>query len=59
FSLEEVRNGIRNGTVEIDLKGYSHVFVSGPADAGGSPGDQDEVTEVRGLQEIYTREGLR
>ncbi len=59
FSLEEVRNGIRNGTVEIDLKGYSHVFVSGPADAGGSPGDQDEVTEVRGLQETYTREGLR
>lgn len=59
FSLEEVRNGIRNGTVEIDLKGYSHIFVSGPADAGGSHGDQDEVTEVRGLQEIYTREGLR
>lgn len=59
FSLEEVRNGIRNGTVEIDLKGYSHVFVSGPADAGSSPGDQDEVTEVRGLQEIYTRESLR
>jgi S-DNA-T family DNA segregation ATPase FtsK/SpoIIIE len=59
FSLEEVRNGIRNGTVEIDLKGYSHVFVSGPADAGASPGDQDEVTEVRGVQEIYSREGLR
>ncbi|WP_292328528.1 hypothetical protein, partial [Mesorhizobium sp.] len=59
FSLEEVRNGIRNGTVEIDLKGYSHIFVSGPADGGGSLGDQDEVTEVRGLQEIYTREGLR
>ncbi|MEJ6784003.1 FtsK/SpoIIIE domain-containing protein [Aminobacter sp. Piv2-1] len=59
FSLEEVRNGIRNGTVEIDLKGYSHIFVSGPADAGGSPGDHDEVTEVRGLQEIFTRDGLR
>lgn len=59
FSLEEVRNGIRNGTVEIDLKGYSHVFVSGPVDAGASPGDQDEVTEVRGVQEIYSREGLR
>lgn len=59
FSLEDVRNGIRNGTVEIDLKGYSHVFVSGPAEAAGSPGDQDEVTEVRGVQEVYTREGLR
>ncbi|MDQ0333043.1 S-DNA-T family DNA segregation ATPase FtsK/SpoIIIE [Mesorhizobium sp. YL-MeA3-2017] len=60
FSLEEVRNGIRNGTVEIDLKGYSHVFVSGPAEATtGSSGDQDEVTEVHGLQEVYTREGLR
>ncbi|TIR69113.1 MAG: DNA translocase FtsK, partial [Mesorhizobium sp.] len=60
FSLEEVRNGIRNGTVEIDLKGYSHVFVSGPAEATtGSAGDQDEVAEVHGLQEVYTREGLR
>jgi DNA segregation ATPase FtsK/SpoIIIE, S-DNA-T family len=59
FSLEDVRNGIRNGTVEIDLKGYSHIFVSGPAEAGGSPGDQDDVTEVRGVQEVYTREGLR
>lgn len=59
LSIEDVRNGIRNGTVEIDLKGYSHIFVSGPADASGSAGDQEEVTEVRGLQEIYTREGLR
>ncbi|RWB69732.1 FtsK/SpoIIIE domain-containing protein [Mesorhizobium sp.] len=60
FSLEDVRNGIRNGTVEIDLKGYSHVFVSGPADATtSSAGDQDEVAEVHGLQEVYTREGLR
>jgi len=60
FSLEDVRNGIRNGTVEIDLKGYSHVFVSGPAETTtGSAGDQDEVTEVHGVQEVYTREGLR
>lgn len=60
FSLEDVRNGIRNGTVEIDLKGYSHVFVSGPADATmSSAGDQEEVAEVHGLQEVYTREGLR
>ncbi len=59
LSIEDVRNGIRNGTVEIDLKGYSHVFVSGPADASASVGDQQEVSEVRGLQEVYTREGLR
>ncbi|WP_026782067.1 FtsK/SpoIIIE domain-containing protein [Pleomorphomonas koreensis] len=60
FSLEEVRNGIRNGTVEIDLKGYSHIFVSGPAETTtGSAGDQDEVAEVHGLQEVYAREGLR
>ena len=59
LSIEEVRNGIRNGTVEIDLKGYSHIFVSGPADASAAIGDQEEVSEVRGLQEVYTREGMR
>ncbi|NKC04976.1 hypothetical protein HED55_22780 [Ochrobactrum haematophilum] len=58
--LERVRDGIRRGAVPIDLRGYSHIFVSGPATDGSSPGEQDELPEIQmGLQEIFTRKGLR
>lgn len=58
--LERVRDGIRRGAVPIDLRGYSHIFVSGPATDSSSPGEQDELPEIHmGLQETFTREGLR
>lgn len=58
--LERVRDGIRQGAVPIDLRGYSHIFTSGPAGDGSSLGDQDKFIDVEGgLQEIFTREGLR
>lgn len=58
--LERVRDGIRGGAVPIDLRGYSHVFVSGPAGDGSSHGDQELLAGVKGgLQETFTREGLR
>lgn len=28
FNVEELREGIRNGEVPIEIKGYSHVFLS-------------------------------
>lgn len=28
FSVEELREGIRNGSIPIEIKGYSHVFLS-------------------------------
>lgn len=58
--LEQVRDGIRRGDVPIDLRGYSHIFISGPATDGSSIGEQDIVPDVNGgLQETFTREGLR
>lgn len=58
--LERVRDGIRRGAVPIDLRGYSHIFISGPAGDGSSHGDQELLTGIKGgLQESFTREGLR
>lgn len=58
--LERVRDGIRRGAVPIDLRGYSHIFISGPAGDGSSHGDQELLTGIKGgLQETFTREGLR
>jgi len=58
--LEQVRDGIRRGAVPIDLRGYSHIFISGPASDGSSLGEQDPVPDVSGgLQETFSREGLR
>lgn len=58
--LEQVRDGIRAGIVPIDMRGYSHIFVSGPADESPDLGEQEEMTDfAHGLQEVFTREALR
>lgn len=58
--LEQVRDGIRRGGVPIDLRGYSHIFITGPATDGSSLGEQERITDVSGgLQETFSREGLR
>ncbi|WP_316162454.1 FtsK/SpoIIIE domain-containing protein [Bradyrhizobium sp. SZCCHNRI20481] len=59
LTLEAVRDGMRKGSVPIDLRGYSHVFVRGPADAT-VPGEQETVAEIpNSLQEMFGRENLR
>ena len=60
-TLEAVRDGIRQGTVPIDLRGYSHVFISGQIDAGASArGEQESMPEIcNGLQEVFAREDVR
>jgi S-DNA-T family DNA segregation ATPase FtsK/SpoIIIE len=59
-ALEEVRDGIREGTVPIDLRGYSHVFVWGPPEACTSAGEQESLEDIpSGLQEVFAREDLR
>lgn len=58
--LERVRDGIRRGAVPIDLRGYSHIFISGPAGDGSNAGEQDALPGIQGgLQETFSREGLR
>lgn len=58
--LERVRDGIRRGAVPIDLRGYSHIFISGPASDASSLGEQEQLPDIQlGLQETFTREGVR
>jgi DNA segregation ATPase FtsK/SpoIIIE, S-DNA-T family len=60
LSLEEWREGIRNGVIPIDLKGYSHVFVSSSSDGSNLDCEQIQLTELEGCyQEIYNREKVR
>lgn len=59
LTLETVRDGMRKGLIPIDLRGYSHVFVHGPADAAVRA-EQEPIPEVKnGLQEIFGRDELR
>ncbi len=58
-ALESVRDGVRRGAAPIDLRGYSHVFITGPADAAVS-GEQELIPDLRhGLQEVFSRDQLR
>lgn len=58
-ALESVRDGVRRGAAPIDLRGYSHVFVTGPADANVT-GEQELIPDLRhGLQEVFSRDQLR
>lgn len=58
-AFDSLRDHLPRGTVRIDLRGYSHVFVSGPAD-GGPAGDQEEIPGVRsGFQEVFSRDQVR
>jgi S-DNA-T family DNA segregation ATPase FtsK/SpoIIIE len=59
MTLEAVRDGVRKGAIPIDLRGYSHVFVHGPADATVA-GEQEIIPDVpNGIQEIFGREDVR
>jgi S-DNA-T family DNA segregation ATPase FtsK/SpoIIIE len=59
FDLEEWRRALREGACEIDIKGYSHVFVSGPVDAGDSS-DFSSVLELENAyQEVFGRPRVR
>ena len=57
--LSEWRRAIREGDCDIYLRGYSHVFVSGPSDSS----ECSELVEVSdcadSYQEIFSRAKLR
>jgi S-DNA-T family DNA segregation ATPase FtsK/SpoIIIE len=44
-ALEAVRDGIRQGATTIDLRGYSHIFISGLTETGGA-GEQEAIAKV-------------
>jgi S-DNA-T family DNA segregation ATPase FtsK/SpoIIIE len=59
-TLEAVRDGIRQGVTPIDLRGYSHVFVTGGTEPPSGSGEQESIQDLRnGLQEVFTREELK
>ncbi|AVS72116.1 DNA translocase FtsK [Paracidovorax avenae] len=60
--LERARSKLRDGEVEISLRGYSHVYVH-TSDAGlGSASEQELLLDesgVRAWQEVFDRDDLR
>lgn len=60
LSLEEWREGIRNEEIPIDLRGYSHVFVSSSADESNLECEQAQLSDLeKCYQEVYNREKVR
>jgi DNA segregation ATPase FtsK/SpoIIIE, S-DNA-T family len=60
LSLEEWREGIRNGEIPIDLRGYSHVFVSSSSDESNIECEQIQLSDLESCyQEVYNREKVR
>ncbi|MDP2322438.1 MAG: FtsK/SpoIIIE domain-containing protein, partial [Gammaproteobacteria bacterium] len=59
LSLGDFRRALRDGSCHINVRGYSHVFVSGPTDAG----DFSDFVEVahceNSFQEVYSRAKTR
>jgi S-DNA-T family DNA segregation ATPase FtsK/SpoIIIE len=59
IDLGRWRRAIREGECEISLRGYSHVFISGPSDTG----DLSDFAPVAGVedayQEVFSRAQLR
>ncbi|MDV3000421.1 MAG: hypothetical protein N5P05_002027 [Chroococcopsis gigantea SAG 12.99] len=59
IALQEWSRGIREGTIPLDIRGYSHVFISGPGDTPVSS-DRYPIPKVdRCYQEIFNRESVR
>jgi S-DNA-T family DNA segregation ATPase FtsK/SpoIIIE len=60
--MERARAKLREGDVEISLRGYSHVFVHS-SDAGSSSASEQELLEesegVNAWQEVFDRPDLR
>lgn len=60
--MERARSKIRDGDVEISLRGYSHVYVH-TSDAGSTSASDQEILEeaggVRAWQEVFDRPDLR
>lgn len=59
INLSEWRRAIREGRCEIYVRGYSHIFVSGPTDAPESS-DFVRISDVDNcFQEVFSRARLR
>lgn len=60
--MERARAKLREGSVEISLRGYSQVYVHTPEPGAGSSSQQELLLEESGVkawQEVFDREDLR
>jgi len=59
LSIEEWRDGIRNGSIPIELRGYSHVFLYSASDTA-IESEQWIIQNINhGYQEVYSRDLVR
>jgi len=59
FTVEELREGIRNGEIPIEIKGYSHVFLSTLPDIA-LDSERIPITNAKNCyQEVFTRDIVR
>ncbi len=59
INLADWRRAIREGECEIYIRGYSHVFVSGPADAADCSSFAEVAELEDSYQEVYGRAQVR
>ena len=52
------RHAVREGDCEISLRGYSHIFISGPSDAPECS-DMTETRPEETFQEVFSRSDLK
>ncbi|WP_433938563.1 FtsK/SpoIIIE domain-containing protein [Paenibacillus lautus] len=59
FTVEELREGIRNGNIPIEIKGYSHVFLSTLPDISLDSERFPIANAKKCYQEVFPRDLLR
>ncbi len=59
IDLAAWRRAVRDGECGIHLRGYSHVFVSGPSDSGECSDFADVAEAEHSYQEVFSRAKLR
>ncbi|MCY8817458.1 DNA translocase FtsK [Bacillus atrophaeus] len=60
ISIEKWRELIRSGKVEIEVKGYSHVFVPTYDGSESLESEQIKISELsHGYQEVFSRDSVR
>ncbi|MEB3103322.1 FtsK/SpoIIIE domain-containing protein [Ferviditalea candida] len=59
LSVEQWRDGIRNGSIPIEVRGYSHVFLYTPSDSTMESEQWPIQNTTHGYQEVYPRELVR
>lgn len=59
FTVEELRVGIRNGDIPIEIKGYSHVFLSTIPDTALDSERIPIINAEKCYQELFTRDLVR